>query len=166
MRLPTRKSEQDRLLMQQVDPHLTPRRMQQLSTELERLKAEQPAAIADVQHTASMGDFSENAAYQQAKHNLRRLNARMLNIEEALKQAIPIVASKNGRVQLGSIVTLEHDGGKQTFELVGAQEANPSRGRLSHLSPLGSLLIGHRVGDEVTLAIGQNKTTYRITGIK
>lgn len=167
MRLPTRKSEHDRLMMQQDDPHLTPRRIKELKRELIRLKAEQPAAIAEVQHTASMGDFSENAAYQQAKHTLRRINARMLQIEETLKQAIPITSRTNdGAVTLGSTVVVEHDGKQQTFEIVGAQEANPSRGRLSHLSPLGQILIGHSISDEVTLTIDANKKTYRIIGIK
>lgn len=154
-------------MMQQDDPHLTPRRIKELERELVHLKNKQPAAIEEVQHTASMGDFSENAAYQQAKQDLRRLNTRMLHIEETLKQAIPITSSANdGALALGSTVTIEHDGRQQTFQIVGAQEANPSRGRLSHLSPLGALLMGHSVGDEVALTIDGNKKTYRIIEIR
>ena len=167
MRLPTRKSELDRLQMKTVDPRLTQRRIRQLQDELERLKAGLPLAIEELQHSASMCDFSENAAYQQAKQDLRRLNSRILRIEETLKQAVTITSgSLDGSVQLGSIVTIEHGGQEQTFEIVGSQEANPSRGRLSHLSPLGALLIGHQSGDEVTLNINTNKTTYRIMSIK
>ncbi len=167
MRLPTRKAEQDRLQMETVDPHLSQRRMRQLQDELARLKAAQPAAIEALQHTASMGDFSENAAYQQAKQDLRRLNTRMMRIEEILKQAVPIAPrSHDGSVQLGSTVTVEHNGQSRVFEIVGSQEANPSRGRLSHQSPLGSLLIGCIAGEDVILSMDEKATQYHILRVE
>jgi transcription elongation GreA/GreB family factor len=61
-------------------------------------------------------------------------------------------------VSIGSTVELEADGRRVTFEIVGAQEANPMRGRISYLSPIGSSLIGHVAGDIVGV--------YRVIGVK
>ncbi len=167
MRLPTRKSEKERLENEVSDPYLTTRRIEQLKRELARLKNERPAAIEEVRRTAEMGDFSENAAYQDAKARLRQLNNRILRIEETLNRAIPIIVNgKREQVRLGSVVTVEHDDKLQTFEIVGADEANPANGRISHKSPLGSRLLGNKYGDEVTLDVQNQKVTYRILKIQ
>ena len=167
MRLPTRKSEKERLENEVSDPYLTTRRIEQLKRELARLKNERPAAIEEVRRTAEMGDFSENAAYQDAKARLRQLNNRILRIEETLNRAIPIIVNgKREQVRLGSVVTVEHDGKLQKFEIVGADEANPANGRISHKSPLGSRLLGNKYGAELTLYVQNQKVTYRILKIQ
>jgi transcription elongation factor GreA len=145
---------------------LTPAKIQRLKDELEDLKRRRlPEAAEEVRRTAAMGDLSENAAYQYAKAELRRINARILSIEERLKSAILIVKPKDGVVAIGSTVTVETGGRRQTFEIVGAQETDPSRGRISHLSPIGKALIGHSVGDEVTINTTAGQTAYRIIDV-
>ena len=54
-------------------------------------------------------------------------------------------------VRIGSTVTIELDGEEETYTIVGAVEAKPSAGRISNESPVGRALLGHRVGDEVTI---------------
>lgn len=153
MRIPKRKSELQRQAMQgEPDRFLTRGAIRRLKDELERLEtSERPTAAAEVRRAGEMGDLSENAGYQAAKAHLRRVNARILSIQEKLKYAIPIErGSEDGIVRIGSVVELETDGRAFTYEILGSQESDPSRGRISYLSPLGAALMGHTAPDEVT----------------
>ena len=147
--------------------HMTPAAIARMKVELERLLSkDRPEMIKEVQRTAEMGDFSENFAYQQAKHALRRINTRIMTLEDKIKRAIPIDAGTSGGVvRLGSTVVVDNDDKRHTFEIVGPHETNPTRGRISHQSPLGVVLIGHAVGDEVIVGAEGRSTTYRIISI-
>lgn len=132
-----------------------------------RLKQERPSLADEVARLAQLGDFSENAEYQDAKHRLRRLNERLLILEDRIKNAIVIRAEENAadHVSLGSTVTVEKNGTRLVFQIVGPQETNPSRGRISHVSPLGALLLGARIGETVRLQTGAGETEYKIVAI-
>jgi len=167
MRMPIRKSEQlAASKKQEEDLHMTPGAIDRMRRELSRLlEQERPEMIKEVQRTAEMGDFSENFAYQQAKHSLRRINSRIMTLEDKIKRAIPIRKSESDTVQLGSTVTVESEGKRMTFEIVGPHETNPMRGRISHQSPLGLAMIGHAAGESVTAAGGQKDVAYRIVEV-
>lgn len=115
-----------------------------------------------------MGDLSENAGYQTAKAQLTRVNFRILEIEEELKHAVVITrgASTGGRVRIGSTVTVRTGNRELTFEILGSREAHPSRGRISHNSPLGSALMDHMVGDRVTVTVNGKTTAYTIVDVQ
>lgn len=156
----------DRMAMAEPeDHHLTPSTIEQLKRQLEDLeKRQRPEGVSEVRRLAEMGDFSENAGYQIAKATLRRINGRIETLKERIKTAVPIISGPNadGRVHIGSTVVLEKDGQQLTFEILGSQETSPSRGRISHHSPLGAALIGCKVGEVVTVA----SSTYRLVQIK
>ncbi|MFC1788083.1 transcription elongation factor GreA [Patescibacteria group bacterium] len=151
MRVPTRRSETSRQLKQVNDYHLTAAKVKRLKDDLVDLeKNQRPATIEIMQRAAEDGDFSENAPYQEAKYRLRRINSRIDSIKERLKQAVIIEEGSNdGQIRIGSRVVVEIEGEEKTFEIVGSQETNPFKGRISHSSPLGQALLGHWVGDEV-----------------
>lgn len=150
MRLPTRKAEKERLENQVVDHHMTQGKLDRLKNELERLKVQHPKAKEEMQRTAEEGDFSENAGYQDAKRRLRRINSRMLHLQERIAQAIVIKdGPADGTIGLGSTVTINNGTEDKTFRIVGASEINIARGWISHTSPLGSALIGKQSGDTV-----------------
>ncbi len=135
-----------------------------MKDEIDRLKAEMPEARAEVQRTGEMGDFSENAAYQMAKAKLRRMLNRITVLEEKLKVAIPIDEGlgEDGKIGLGARVRLESEGREFMYEIVGEQEAEPMRGRISYLSPLGKELIGKVVGDEVEIENEVSKKMFKV----
>ncbi len=168
MRVPTRQSE---ILAQSNKPpedrYLTKAAIQKMNDELDRLvKRERPEAAAEVRRLAELGDFSENAAYQMAKGQLRRINARITTLEERLKNAIPIESgSTDGRIRIGSTVRVLANGKELQFEIVGAQETNPSRGRISYLSPIGAALLGHVRSDRVPVTLNDRQTTYEIVDV-
>lgn len=170
MRLPTRKKELENMMKGDDGPvHLTKAGLQKLHEQIERLeKIEMPQAIKDVQITGEFGDFSENAEYQEAKHRLRSINSRIILLKDRLRKVIVIERDENDldRIQLGSTVVLDMNGRTLTFELVGPQEANPMHGRISHLSPLGSHLIGHKAGETISVVTHGDELIYNILKVQ
>ncbi len=132
------------------------------------LEIEHKQAVKDTQVTGEMGDFSENAEYQEAKHRMRNLASRMTIIKEKLKNSILIEKDEHhaDRIQLGSVVVLQMNDRTLTFEIVGPHEANPIHGRISHLSPLGSHLIGHSAGKTISVVTHGDELVYKILEVK
>ncbi len=146
---------------------MTQGKFDELKQQLARLLRARPEAAAEVKRLAEMGDFSENAAYQLSKGRLRGINQRILEIEDHLKLAQIIPSrSESGIVQLGSTVTIEQDGGRQTFRILGPTETDPGRGIISHKSPLGALLMGRQVGDTIHRTIGGKDVVLSVREVR
>ncbi len=117
-------------------------------------KNNRPQAVEDVSRTVALGDLSENAEYQEAKFRLRNIDGRLFSMKDRLRRAVEIEQgpSDDGRITIGSTVTLEKDGKTTTYEIVGEVETAPAKGRLSFKSPLGSALMGRKAGEETTVS--------------
>lgn len=154
MRLPTRKSEiLKRTKLSDGPVYLTKEGIERIHREIERIKRKAPEAREEVHRTHEMGDLSENAAYQDAKHQLRRMNNRLIVLEERLKIVVEIKKDGSSEsVQLGSTVILDQDGKEKKFTIVGPLEANPMKGFISYVSPLGSELLNRKVGEKVEIS--------------
>ncbi len=167
MQVPKRRSEA--AIKRESGPFLvTADGLQRLHKTLLRLQGELPEMISEVERTKAHGDFSENAAYQDAKHTLRRTYGRIDNIKDRIKRAEIIEQGPNttGKVQIGSTVVLETSGKQVTFEILGHHEANPSSGRISDQSPLGQALLGRAVGESVEIPVKTGSVTYHIIEIR
>jgi transcription elongation factor GreA len=166
MQIPKRKSEKN--AQQNNDPYITAQKADELQKELERLiKISRPRAANEVAELAKLGDFSENAAYQMAKAKLRGINNRILILQDKLNNAIIIKECAPGNcVQLGSQVTIETNGQKKFYKILGSQETNPQQGIISHLSPIGTALLGHKINDEVEIEINEKNLKYKIIKIE
>ena len=153
---------------QKPDPYLTEAKFQELKDKLERLKKfSQPKAREEVKRLAEMGDFSENAAYQIAKGRLRGMNQAILDIADHLKRAVIITRnSQADRVVLGSMVTVEIDKKIKNFQILGSSETNPMSGIISHNSPIGSALLGARMGETVKISLPTGQKTFIILKIE
>jgi len=166
MRIPTRKSEILKALDEELDYNVTSDKLQAMQRDLVRLTTvDRPQWADEVGRTAQMGDLSENAAYQVAKQKLRQINSRILSLEDRIKKAVVIEVVHDGKVHVGSTVTVRSNDKELTFTIVGSQETNPMRGIISRSSPLGEALLGAKIGDEVSVKTPQGKTTYTITAI-
>lgn len=127
---------------------------------------QRPSAKLELQKAQEMGDLSENFGYQEAKRRLRNINDRIVMLEEKLKVAVPIHAgSEDGKIRIGSTVTVETGGKETEYMIVGAQEAMPLRRKISYLSPLGALLMGKSAGDVVTVKTERGDAVYRILSV-
>ncbi len=116
-----------------------------------------------------MGDLSENADYSAAKEEQAFLEGRIIELENILANAVIIddIAKNEGVVGIGSMITIqEEDYPEETYHLVGPKEADPQNGRISHESPIGKALIGHRVGDLVRVDTPNGQMTFKITKIE
>lgn len=146
---------------------MTREKYQELERTLDRLKnVTRRQAAADVARYAELGDFSENVEYQAAKGKLRGINHRILVIENQLRQAVIIAPrGKSDVVAVGCAVTVESNGRERVFQILGSTESDPSAGIISHISPIGAALIGHRVGDTVQVRLAAREITYTIRAI-
>ena len=169
MQLPFRPKQKMKQALQEDEPlYLTSDAIEKMKRRLERIEEEElPQAITDVRRTGEFGDFSENAEYQEAKGRMRRLHDQATTIKEKLKMVIKIETPAAGSVvQMGSTVVLTTSGGEKTFQIVGPQEADPVKGKLSFKSPLGAKLMGRSPGEEVEISTPSSKTTYQIVSVQ
>ncbi len=166
MQTPYRKKET--YIQPKADPHITPEKFAALSAKLKRMtEIDRPRLSQEVKHLASMGDFSENAGYQLAKGRLRGLNQRILDAEDLLKRAEIITPRQNNDlVGLGHSVTVEINGKIKTYKILGSTETDPLSGIISQSSPLGAALLGHKIGDIVSVALNDRTVEYKIINIK
>ncbi len=136
------------------EQYLTAEGAARLREELAHLKGPERDALAHrLREAISQGDLSENADYHKAKEDQGFLEGRIQELEYLLSKAIIIDESDNGKrdeVHVGMYVTIqEEDYDPETYHLVGAKEADPRKGKISNESPIGSALMGKRVGDTV-----------------
>ena len=127
----------------------------ELEKELEELKARRPEIAEKIATARSYGDLSENEDYSAARGEQKVIEGRILEIEDILLHAKIIKSAKREKVAMGSTVTLESDGKKNTYTLFGAVEANPLEGKISNESPIGVAIFGKKVGEEVKLPNGK-----------
>ena len=148
--------------------HLTQEGFGRLEQKLERLKKSLPALIAETQRTAAYGDRSDNAEYKEVKSALRRTHWQILSTENQIKRTVIIKADpKNaGTVQIGSTVTLESDGQKKIFQILGSHESDPAKGLISNESPLGKNLLGKKLGESVSILTKNGLREYKILRIE
>ncbi|GMU25606.1 transcription elongation factor GreA [Patescibacteria group bacterium] len=167
MRLPKRQSHELRRDTSDEPIYLTPEGKRKLERDLLRLDTkERPEAIQDVSQAVQKGDLSENAEYQEARSRLSRIEARIHRIREKLTYAMIIKRPKSGQIDIGSVVTLSVNKSKKTYAIVGSQEVNAARGRISYVSPLGSALMGRKKGETVNVQTESGTVLYSIQDVK
>ncbi len=137
-----------------VRNYITPAGHARLKNELEHLvKRERPQVVEVVAWAASNGDRSENGDYIYGKRRLREIDRRIRFLTKRLDIAEvvdPLRQGSNDQIFFGACVTIaDGDGAENTYTIVGVDEADASRGRISWISPLARALIKAREGDTV-----------------
>jgi transcription elongation factor GreA len=138
---------------------------ERLKEELERLKkVERPAISRAIGEARAHGDLSENAEYHAAREKQGMTEARITHLEAQISTAEVLDPPTSGdRVTFGSTVRLEDEDGKETrYQIVGSDETDPSRGRISVMAPLARTLIGKKVGDLVVAQLPGGKKQFEI----
>jgi len=144
--------------------------LKKLEEELNFLRTVRRAQVAERLHNAQEdGELIENAEYEDAKNEQAFLEGKILSLEAMLSSAVIIAENdgSNGLVNLGSKVTIKEAGGgkPESYQLVGAAEANPKDGRVSNESPLGRALLGRKVGDDIKVNAPSGTITFRVVAI-
>ena len=149
---------------------LTHEGYQELLKKLENLKSVGRKEAAEKLKVArSFGDLSENSEYDEAKSDQAKLEAEISEIEAIIANA-KIMEDDNSTevVHLGSIVTIKEatrGASELKFKITGFAQANPDEGSISDESPVGKALLGHKLGDKVTVEAPRGTTVYKITEI-
>ena len=135
--------------MQKKEIHLTSDGKKELEKELEDLIAKRPEIAEKIATARAFGDLSENEEYSSARNEQKMTENRILEIQDILKKAKVIRSGKKTSVTLGANVKIDLNGRELEYVVVGATEANPSQGKISNESPIGKIIMGHKVGDEL-----------------
>jgi transcription elongation factor GreA len=152
------------------EQYLTYEGAKNLRSELERLKGPERDELAKRLRSAiQMGDLSENADYHAAKEYQAFLEGKIQELEFVLKNAVIIeeLKSDRGVVTVGTKVTIqEANYPPETYDIVGAKEADPKNGRISNQSPFGSALLGGKEGEEVIAETPAGQLSLKILKIE
>ncbi len=149
---------------------ITKETYEKLKKELERLKKEERKKIAEkIKIAKEFGDLSENAEYQSALEEQKKLEMKILELENLLKNAKVVKSSQKNsdKIDVGSEVEIVDLDSKKTlkFKIVGFGEANPLENKISQESPIGKALIGKKINDVVEVEIGNTKKRFKIKKI-
>ena len=146
------------------DPaYLTKEGLEQLQKELNELKTVRKREVAGrIERAKELGDLSENAEYQDAKDEMAFMEGRIMELENVVSRAEVIDHKGGDTVTVGSTVTITSGQINKTYTIVGPNEAKPAEGRISNESPLARALIGHRLGDEVTIQTPGGSVVYKV----
>ncbi len=142
--------------------------LKKLHTELEDRKSRVRQEIAhSIKEAKEQGDLSENAEYSEAKRHQNENETRIAELEALLKESIVAVPhKKSSKVQVGSRLVVKLHGKEMEFEIVGANEVDPTQGKISSESPLGREFMGKEKGDTVTVTAPAGHSKYEILSVK
>lgn len=137
--------------------YITEEGLQKLKQELEELNKQKLKLAEVIAYARSLGDLSENAEYQTAKHEQGLLMAKIRDLEDKIARAVIIDKERLDatEVRLGVAVRVLNEklGKEIVYTLVGPVEADISSGKLSTQSPVGKALLGKKVGDVVEVQV-------------
>jgi len=151
--------------------HISKEKYQELAEELDRLKkVERPAIIKAIQEARTLGDLSENAEYATAKDKQGLIETRISELQERLQYARLYDESKfrddvvvvGARVRLVDLTTEE----EMSYVIVGSDDADYSANKISDESPIGSVLIGKKIGDKVLVRAPEGSQKLQVVGIE
>jgi len=163
--------EQPEILSTNIKNYVTVLGFDQLQDELRHLlRDERPKIVETVRWAAGNGDRSENGDYIYGKKRLREIDRRARYLKKRMESAeiVDQKLQKNlTKVFFGATVTYaEEDGSKKTVKLVGIDEADLTKGKISWVSPVAKALLKSEVGDIVKLHTPLGSVTLEILAIK
>lgn len=141
---------------------------EKLRRELEELEAKRGEVAGNIRTAKAYGDLSENFEYHEAKREQGFVEGRI----QQLKVIVPELAVvrpeevSTDKVGFGAMVVLDDEGVEWEIQIVGPLEADPMEDRISYESPLGSALMGRKVGDPVEAQVPAGTVKYQVKSIR
>ena len=149
--------------------YLTKEKHQELAKEFEWLQTVRRRELSvALKEAISLGDLSENAEYHQAREDQVGVEQRIKELEAILKDVVIVEEKQFDRVNVGATVTLQNQEDKKKTEylIVGTQEADMLKNRISVASPLVKATLGKKKGDLVSFESPQGTKNYKIIDIR
>ena len=151
---------------------ITPQGLEKLKEELEELQTVRRREVAErIKEAREFGDIAENAEFDDAKNEQAMLEQRIARLEGRIRRArvIDSKAIDATAVSVGVKVHVkdEKSGNSKKFQIVGSAESDLAEGKLSHESPIGRALLGHKRNEVVVVDVPRGpKRTLKITKIE
>lgn len=150
---------------------VTPEGLEKLQDELKHLTETRRREVADrIRQAREFGDLSENSEYDDAKNEQGLLERRISELQRRIRNAkvVDPADTDADSVDVGTKVTLKSvgDDKERIFQIVGANESDPSTGKLSHASPVGRAVLKRRVGEKVTVSTPRGAAEYEIINVE
>lgn len=147
--------------------YLTKEKFEEFTKELAQLKGTRRKEVAEnLQYAKSLGDLSENAEFHEARDAQAIIEDRIAKLEDLLKNATIVSGNRTGAVNVGSVVTVEKDGKKFVFSIVGSEEADVASNKISINSPFGQAIVGKKEGEAFSFRAPSGELSYKLVSIK
>lgn len=152
-----------------VEDYLSREGYEELKKRLETLRRERRIEIAErLEYAKGLGDLSENAEYVEAKEEQMSNEADIAKLESLLARAKIVTGGATAEVRIGSVVycTRSANGSQdEQFMIVGREEADPIKGKISNESPLGRAFLGKKKNEKIVVSTPKGSVEYIITNI-
>lgn len=145
--------------------------LKKMEEKLQYLTTVRRAEVAEqISIARGFGDLSENAEYDEAKNEQSRLEAEIIELENALRTVV-VIDDENvstDAVNVGTTVRVKYldDGEEEEFTIVGARESDPMNNKISNESPVGAALLGHKKGQKVSVEAPDGAYQLKILEIR
>lgn len=151
--------------------YVTEEGLQKLKDELEFLKGAKRREVAErLKIAIGYGDLSENSEYDAAKNEQAHVEARIIQLENLIVNSKIISHDEKAGdvITIGSTIVIaeEPDGEHETYTIVGTTETDPHLGKISNESPIGSQMLGHKVGETVKVDIPNGSIYFKIIEVR
>jgi|SRR3989338_1053966 len=154
--------------MNQTANYITAEKRQALEAELLDLRGPKRKEILEaLAYAKSLGDLSENAEYHNVREEQGKLEVRIKRIEEILESSQTVKGGGGEIIEIGSKVVVQKEGTKEEkkYVIVGSEEADMVKGKISNHSPIGSALFGKKKGDRVSFDTPRGAVDYKIIDV-
>jgi len=162
--------------MQQAGDYITEEKREALEAELKDLKGPKRKEILEsLEYAKSLGDLSENAEYHQIREDQGKLEERIAKIERILRFSQTVKGGGGDVIEIGSKVTVQkvptkvgiptEVGKEKNYVIVGSEEADMAKGKISNRSPFGQALFGKKKGDDISFKTPNGTVNYKIVNV-
>lgn len=154
--------------MNQAEDYITEEKRVALIVELEDLKGPKRKEILEnLEYAKSLGDLSENAEYHQTREEQGKLEARIAKIERILQSSKTVKGGGGDIIEIGSKAIVQNEDTKEekNYVIVGSEEADMAKGKISNRSPLGVALFGKKKGESVSFKTPKGTVNYKIINV-
>lgn len=140
----------------------------EIEEQIAKLQQQRPAKIEQLKAARALGDLSENTEYSTAKRELRHLESRIRYLNKQLQYAEIVTPKNDHTIDLGTtvIIEFEDDYEQETYHIVGKQEADLAKQKISFDSPLGQALLHKTAGTTVTVEAPQSSYKVKIVKVE
>lgn len=139
---------------------------EKLLKEYDDVLKSRPDAVMHLKKAREMGDLSENGYYKSSRAKLSFIDRQLRELKFQIKSAVIVEESVTEKINIGSTVTLRDNSNETTYHIVGDMEADPSKHRISLLSPLGRVLQGKKIGEKVIMKAPSGEIAFDIISVK